>query len=600
MEVFLGCAPPKRRRAALAVMTIITAMSAHDAFAASKTSPSKSRQQDSTSRFVTMDAVPATATRTVVSDVREVEAARTSQANPRPTRVAARVRRELRAAPAVNQPGAAGEQENSRSTLTRSAALDSRYESVDAIPLHATVATQPTTKPAREPAVAEYGNQVSEPAADTNPRVVVAARPVDRPWLAKEPVAPSRSPTAGVAQANSTEATPGKVDSTIFRAPVDPRFVSVDAVPASPLHGWVPPQAQDWPTETVVLAANSGIPSLWAKLQDDAPAPPGQDAASSPSPSDSLPGLEPIAPGAAAGSANGQSGDISNQNTRLGEEPVNNTFQFLRRQTVLLQPGQCQFDVGVSYLIDDADFPVLLIGPPDSAAEARVKQRLLVVPFEWRMGLTDRVQGFINAPVGWSNTELSFAGIDEFSNSGGIGDTTAGLTMHLQERWGFCPDIIGTVHFTAPTGNGSLPLVPLVPQSQLGQGYWALGGNVLFIHTIDPVVVFYGMGVRHRFETDVRTDLLGQVSIEPGFETNYQFGVAFTVNERITLSTSFFGAYLADDYIDDVRLAGTSLEPLTLRFAATIAQCTRIMEPFAEIGMTDDAPSARVGIVWTY
>ena len=26
----------------------------------------------------------------------------------------------------------------------------------------------------------------------------------------------------------------------------------------------------------------------------------------------------------------------------------------------------------------------------------------------------------------------------------------------------------------------------------------------------------------------------------------------------------------------------------------------KLMEPFAEIGMTPDAPAARIGIVWTY
>jgi hypothetical protein len=37
-----------------------------------------------------------------------------------------------------------------------------------------------------------------------------------------------------------------------------------------------------------------------------------------------------------------------------------------------------------------------------------------------------------------------------------------------------------------------------------------------------------------------------------------------------------------------------------MRFAATIANCGRIVEPFAEIGMTDDAPAASVGITWTF
>lgn len=42
----------------------------------------------------------------------------------------------------------------------------------------------------------------------------------------------------------------------------------------------------------------------------------------------------------------------------IGKAPVDNTMQFLRRQTVLLKPGQHQFDVGISYAQFTNDYPV--------------------------------------------------------------------------------------------------------------------------------------------------------------------------------------------------------------------------------------------------
>jgi hypothetical protein len=45
---------------------------------------------------------------------------------------------------------------------------------------------------------------------------------------------------------------------------------------------------------------------------------------------------------------------------------------------------------------------------------------------------------------------------------------------------------------------------------------------------------------------------------------------------------------------------GGILEPMQLRFAITCAQECKIVEPFAVIGMTQDAPSGRIGITWTY
>lgn len=277
----------------------------------------------------------------------------------------------------------------------------------------------------------------------------------------------------------------------------------------------------------------------------------------------------------------------------LGEAPDDSPLQFLRRQTVLLPPGQCQVDLGLVYVLSEADFPVNVGG--GVVAEGRLRQRLLLVPFALRVGLSRRVQGYINAPVGWSNSELAFAGIDEYDNVGGIGDINAGFNILLRERVGRCPDVIGTVGFTAPTGNADLSLVPLAPQSRLGEGFWSVLGNILVIHTYDPVVIFYGFGARYGFE-----DTFGDVKLEPGFEANYQFGVGFAVNERITFSTSFLGAYITEDELDDVRIAGSNLEPLALRFAVTIAECNRIVEPFATIGMTDDGARAQIGIICTY
>ena len=44
----------------------------------------------------------------------------------------------------------------------------------------------------------------------------------------------------------------------------------------------------------------------------------------------------------------------------LGEEPEDNTLEFLRTETVLLKPGDTQCDVGLNYLLTETEFPILL------------------------------------------------------------------------------------------------------------------------------------------------------------------------------------------------------------------------------------------------
>jgi hypothetical protein len=110
------------------------------------------------------------------------------------------------------------------------------------------------------------------------------------------------------------------------------------------------------------------------------------------------------------------------------------------------------------------------------------------------------------------------------------------------------------------------------------------------------VVLYYGLGARYRFEEE----FLGGIVVDPGEEYSYQLGVGFAANSRVTLSTTFLGSYIVEDRINSQRIEGSNLEPLRLRFAVTIQQPCRICEPFATIGMTDDAPGAHVGITWTY
>lgn len=277
----------------------------------------------------------------------------------------------------------------------------------------------------------------------------------------------------------------------------------------------------------------------------------------------------------------------------FGEEPEDYSRYFLRRQTVLLRPGDWRFDIGLTYAFAEDEFP-LVVGP--TVVRAKQRQRLLLVPLELRYGLTRGVQLFVNVPFGWSNTEFSFVGLDEFASSGGIGDVSAGATMLLRRAEEYCPEVVGTVGFIAPTGEANLPLVLATPESRLGEGFWSAYANLLFIHTYDPVVLFYGFGARYRFENTFD----GGVVVDPGPQFTYQLGVGFAVNDRITLSTAVMGSYYKEDCVNGVRVPGTIREPMRLRLSTTIRRDRKLVEPFAEIGFTNDATSGRLGIEWTY
>jgi len=193
--------------------------------------------------------------------------------------------------------------------------------------------------------------------------------------------------------------------------------------------------------------------------------------------------------------------------------------------------------------------------------------------------------------------ELNFDGFDLTKNAGGIGDVRSGMTFLLHQGQGEGPDVTATLAFSAPTGIDSFVASPtLLSQPSLGDGFWTMSGDVLFIHHIDPLVFFYGFGTRQGFERN----FFG-VNVAPGQQYSYNFGLGFAVNERVTLSGSFLGAYISEFHAGGRRVQGSIQEPMSLRFSATMARKNkRLIQPFVDIGMTDDAAAATFGLIQTY
>lgn len=285
--------------------------------------------------------------------------------------------------------------------------------------------------------------------------------------------------------------------------------------------------------------------------------------------------------------------------TRYGEAPPSTALQFLRRQSVLLAPGDWQFDVGLAYQIYENDLPIPILdnnGNIAAVADGRTRLRLLSVPLRTRVGISPNFQFFAGTLLGWSNSEISFPGNDDFENIGGIGDINLGGNFRLCEGDFYRPEVIGTLGCTIPSGNSNFDLLAANPQALLGQGFWSLNTSVLCIHSLDPITLFYGAGYLQRFKREFNGFM-----VTPGAIANYQFGVGFAVNSRVTLSSSFQGFYVEEFNVNGTRVPGTILEPQSLRFAATISKSDgTILEPFAIIGMTDDAVRSSIGMIKTY
>jgi hypothetical protein len=157
------------------------------------------------------------------------------------------------------------------------------------------------------------------------------------------------------------------------------------------------------------------------------------------------------------------------------------------------------------------------------------------------------------------------------------------------------PDVIASVGFIAPTGHATFATSLLAPNSALGQGFWDITTSILAVHTLDPIIFYYGAGYVHRFDATFGDNL----HVQPGQEFDYVFGVGFAVNPWATISGTFIGNYLTRYGVNDVSLPGSDLDLMRFRVSVTMVKDNKICEPFGEIAMTPDSFS-RVGITFTY
>ena len=279
------------------------------------------------------------------------------------------------------------------------------------------------------------------------------------------------------------------------------------------------------------------------------------------------------------------------ESERLGQAPEDTSLLFLRRSTPLLEPGQWELDFGLSYSFQE--FEGLTVLPDNSLSTGRVRTRRLTVPLAVRYGWSKRMQPFLNLPVGLAHLERADLARDEITSVVGVGDLTMGFNYLLHQSDSEYPDVIGGLTVGAPTGAHPFELSP--GPAALGSGFWSVTGNVLLVKSVDPAVIFGGIGYSHQFDESY----LG-LNIDPGEVFFYSFGSGFAINDKLTLTTSLFGSYQTNTKVNNRSISNSGLEPISMRFSLTASKSRcLIIEPFAAFGLTEDAPDARVGINFT-
>lgn len=259
----------------------------------------------------------------------------------------------------------------------------------------------------------------------------------------------------------------------------------------------------------------------------------------------------------------------------------------------------------------------------------RVKTDIVQLDVTGRYGVTDRLQFDFNAPFLYRSSTFESGGVgssagaanDRTVTNSDIGDVSAGAYYRLFTETPTRPDIVFNVHVKAPTGkdpygikyrndpkNNSLSVPDDLPT---GNGLWSLSTGFTFVKTVDPAILFANIGYAHNF-THSFSDISGNPDEKKAGEIDlgdsYQLGggVAFALNDRMSLSTSYAHRFGLKSRIKEKgqswqNIVGSDASAGSLNFGVTYAMSDKLsMVANVGVGVTPDAPDVTVGVKFPY
>lgn len=261
------------------------------------------------------------------------------------------------------------------------------------------------------------------------------------------------------------------------------------------------------------------------------------------------------------------------------DEDPNLNRVFLREATVLLAPGEIDTELAFSYARDEAGGETnrdLRLGP------------------SVRVGILDRLEAFADIAVAYADREIVTGDGTLGGEETGIGDLIAGLKYLVVREDELWPDIVLAGSVTFPTADD--PTIGNPNRVALGGGRWRVSGAATFIRSYDPAVLFGSVGYTHSFK-----DTLSGVEIEGGQSISYSFGAGFAINNQISLSGQFFGAYQTEIKLNGEEIDGTNREPMALRSSLTYRISDgQYLEPAVTYGLNDSAPDVILQLSYSH
>ncbi len=345
----------------------------------------------------------------------------------------------------------------------------------------------------------------------------------------------------------------------------------------------------------------------------------------------SSPAAAAAATAIAQASTGGQTESLIGSEGGTRKEPASRSVEDVLQQQHVLFNQPLTLEAGLNYARYDRKqltlngflaLDAIFLG---SIAVERVASDTFTYTLAARKGITRDISASIEVPFvqRWTTYQKGGAGGSAAAvaeaNVGGdvaVGDVTLSSSYRLFPETPTRPEIALNASVGIPTGqapygiswnvlerdNDNFIRFAVPTRQPTGQGVWGVNFGASMLKTLDPAILFANVGITHTFarhfaDLDTSPDTASPGRVDLGNAFNYGIGVAFALNERMSLSMSLAQRLNGSARIRPdatglwERIIGSDGNAATLGIGMTYALSERMtFVGNLGIGLTPDAP----------
>ena len=268
------------------------------------------------------------------------------------------------------------------------------------------------------------------------------------------------------------------------------------------------------------------------------------------------------------------------QDKPIGEAPEERNAEdiFLRNQRVLLGRGEVVLDVGQFYSRADT---LQLAVVTNSVQLATLERSALTTTLVGRLGVLHETELFAGTSFNHLENRL-VVGLDDLASNGRnmVGGVIVGVRRTLLREGSGRPDIIASFDGQIPTADDLASV---------------LGGGLVFVKSIDPVVLFAGTN----YHRGLRRTLPDGTRQAAGNLFDVSLGYGLSLNDSLAISTAAAGSFTRNATVVGVNVGRAEI--FSIRFALTSALAKGLyIEPSVTIGLSGPGQSFTMGVTIPY